>query len=118
MKFGDRVKETTTTTGTGSVTLAGAASSFLAFSSIYSIGERVPYFIIDANGTDWEVGEGTLTGSTTLARTEILASSNSGNAITLSAGTHTVADGMPATFATQLQTIGEILAMATGQAMP
>jgi len=88
--YKDRVKETTTTTGTGTLTLAGAATGYQAFSAIGNANTCI-YALEDANGTGWEVGIGTYTLSgTTLARTTILASSNSGSAISLSAGTHSV----------------------------
>jgi len=78
----DRVKETTTTSGTGTVTLAGAEDGFQAFSVIGN-GNTTYYAII--NGDAWEVGLGTYTSSgTTLSRTTILESSNSGSALTLS----------------------------------
>jgi hypothetical protein len=88
--YANRVKETTTTTGTGTLTLAGAATGFQSFAAIGNANTCV-YALEDANGTGWEVGVGTYTSSgTTLARTTILASSNSGSAITLSSGTHSV----------------------------
>ncbi len=87
--YKDRVQETTTTTGTGTLTLAGAVSGFQSFSAIGNANTCI-YCIEDANGA-WEVGVGTYTLSgTTLARTTVLASSASGSAITLSAGTHKV----------------------------
>jgi len=80
----DRVKETTTTTGTGTYTLAGAVSGFQSFSVIGN-GNTTYYSISD--GIDWEVGIGTYTASgTTLSRDTILESSNSGNAVNWSAG--------------------------------
>lgn len=80
----DRVKETTTTTGTGTYTLAGAEAGFQAFSSIGD-GNTTYYSITDAG--DWEVGIGTYTASgTTLARTTILSSSNGDAAVNWSAG--------------------------------
>lgn len=90
--FADRVKETTTTTGTGTLNLAGAVAGFRTFVAGIATGNTCYYALIDANGTDWEVGLGTVTDATpdTLSRTTILASSNAGAAITLSAGTHTV----------------------------
>ena len=85
--FKDRVKETTTTTGTGTITLAGAVSGFQAFSEIGD-GNTTYYAIV--SGTDWEVGIGTYTLSgTTLSRDTILESSNAGSAISLT-GTSTV----------------------------
>lgn len=88
--YKDRVQETTTTTGTGTLTLAGAVTGFQSFSAIGNANTCI-YALEDANGSGWEVGIGTYTSSgTTLARTTVLASSNSGSAITLSAGTHKV----------------------------
>jgi hypothetical protein len=82
----DRVKETTTTTGTGTLTLAGAAGGFQAFSAIGD-GNTTYYAITDQATGDWEVGIGTYTASgTTLSRDTILASSNAGSAVNLSAG--------------------------------
>ena len=86
----DRVKETTTTTGTGTLTLAGAATGFQSFSVIGN-GNTTYYSISSPSGSEWEVGIGTYTSSgTTLARTTILASSNSGSAVSLSTGTKDV----------------------------
>lgn len=88
MQLFDRVKETTTTTGTGTITLAGAASGFRSF-SVVGDGNLVYYAIVGT--TEWEVGIGTYTSSgTTLARTTVLASSNSGSAVNFSAGTKDV----------------------------
>jgi hypothetical protein len=82
----DRVKETTTTTGTGTLTLDGAAGGFQAFSAIGD-GNTTYYAITDQATGDWEVGIGTYTASgTTLSRDTILASSNAGSAVNLSAG--------------------------------
>lgn len=87
----DRVKETTTTTGTGTVTLAGAVAQFRSFASAFADASVVQYAIVGQTGTEWEVGNGTFTASgTTLARTTVLASSNAGAAVNLSAGTKDV----------------------------
>lgn len=80
----DRVKESTTTTGTGTYTLAGAEVGFQAFSSI---GDGNTTYYSVTNGGDWEVGIGTYTASgTTLARTTILSSSNGDAAVDWAAG--------------------------------
>jgi len=86
----DRVKETTTTTGTGTLTLAGAATGFRAFSS--GIGaNNSTYYTISSSGSEWEVGIGTVgAGGTTLTRDTVLASSNAGSLVTLSAGSKDV----------------------------
>jgi hypothetical protein len=85
----DRVKETTATTGTGTLTLAGAATQFQSFGAVGN-GNQCNYCILGGNGTDWETGIGTYTLSgTTLSRDVVLASSNSGSKISLT-GTSTV----------------------------
>jgi cytoskeletal protein CcmA (bactofilin family) len=91
----DRVKETTTTTGTGTLTLGGAVTGFETFTANLSDGDTTYYACTD--NTDFEVGLGTFTASgTTLARTTILASSNSGSAVNWAAGTRTVFCTLPA----------------------
>lgn len=84
----DRVKETTTTTGTGDVTLAGAASGYRDFQSTFELGERFYYCI--AGGTEWEVGYGNLSGTTTLVRETVLESSNAGALVSFAVGTKDV----------------------------
>lgn len=86
----DRVKETTTTTGTGAITLAGAVSGFQAFSAVCSVADTVPYTIAGQTGTEWETGIGTYSGANTLTRTTVLSSSNAGSAVNFSAGTKDV----------------------------
>ena len=89
----DRVQETTTTTGTGTVTLAGAVTGFQTFAAI---GDGNTCYYAITSGNDWEVGLGTYTSSgTTLSRDTILESSNAGSAITLS-GTSNVFVTYPA----------------------
>jgi hypothetical protein len=85
----DRVKEVTTTTGTGTYTLGGAVDGFQAFSAVTVDTDTVYYAITD--DTDWEVGIGTIGGTqTTLARTTILSSSNAGSAVNWGAGTKNI----------------------------
>ena len=105
----DRVKETTTTTGTGTINLAGAASGFQSFVDGVGDGNTTYYVIEDANGTAWEVGIGTITDASpdTLARTTVLASTNSNSQINLSSGTHTVFGTYPADKAVFLDADGK-----------
>ena len=92
----DRVRETTTTTGTGTVTLAGAVTGFQSF-SVVGNGNTTYYTIAGQGTAEWEVGIGTYTSAgTTLARTTVLASSNSGSLVTFSAGTKDVFVTYPA----------------------
>ena len=82
----DRVKQTTTTTGTGSVVLNGTVSGFQTFAAALSNGDTTYYAIFEPSTNEYEVGLGTWTESTaTLARTTILESSNSGSAVSLTA---------------------------------
>ena len=92
----DRVKETTTTTGTGTVTLGGAATGFQSFSAIGNANST--YYTIAGQGTaEWEVGIGTYTSSgTTLSRDTVLSSSNAGSKVNFSAGTKDVFVTYPA----------------------
>lgn len=93
--FKDRVKVTSTTTGTGTLTLGSAVSGFQNF-SVIGDGNTTYYTITDQSG-NWEVGLGTYTSSgTTLSRTTILESSNSGSAVDFPAGTKTVFVTYPA----------------------
>jgi hypothetical protein len=82
----DRVKQTTTTTGTGTLTLNGTVDGFQTFAAALSDGDTTYYSILEPSTNNWEVGLGTWTeGSSLLARTTILASSNSGSAVNLTA---------------------------------
>ena len=88
----DRVKETTTTTGTGTVTLLGASTGFQSFAGI-GYGNTTYYTIAGQTGSQWEVGIGTYTSSgTTLARTTVLSNSagTQPSALSFSAGTKDV----------------------------
>jgi hypothetical protein len=92
----DRVQETTTTTGTGTVTLAGAVAGFQSF-SVVGNGNTTYYTIVDSSTGDWEVGLGTYTSSgTTLSRTTVLSSSNSGSLVNFGAGSKSVFVTYPA----------------------
>lgn len=102
----DRVKETTTTAGTGTVTLAGAVTGYQSFSAIGN-GNTTYYCIAGQSGSEWEVGIGTYTSSgTTLSRDTVLASSNAGSLVTFSAGTKDVFVTYPASEATPTSVYG------------
>jgi len=86
----DRVKETTATTGTGTVTLLGASTGFQSFSAVGNANTTY-YTIAGQSGSEWEVGIGTYTSSgTTLSRDTVLSSSNGGSLVTFSSGTKDV----------------------------
>tara|TARA_B100000029_G_scaffold512340_1_gene608687 strand:- start:11 stop:1756 length:1746 start_codon:yes stop_codon:yes gene_type:complete len=103
----DRVKETTTTTGTGTINLAGADTGFQTFVAGIGSGNTCYYTI--TSGNDWEVGLGTVTDASpdTLSRTTILSSSNSDSAINLS-GTSTVFCTYPALKSVHLDASGNL----------
>lgn len=87
----DRVKDTTTTTGTGAITLSGTApTGYRTFASVLATNDLCYYCIASDGGSEWEVGIGKLTASTTLARQTVLASSNAGALVSFSAGTKDV----------------------------
>lgn len=94
----DRVRETTTTTGTGAVTLAGAATGFRAFSSVMTSPSDTCYYAI-VGGSEWETGIGTYSAANTLTRTTVLRSSNANAAVSFSAGTKDVYITIPGTAA-------------------
>ena len=91
----DRVKETSTTTGTGTFTLAGAVTGFETFSSAIGNTNTTYYAISLQGGAEFEVGLGTVAAGT-LARTTIISSSNSDSAVDFSAGTKDVFCTLPA----------------------
>ena len=93
--FNDRVKETSVTTGTGTLTLDGAVQGFETFSSAIGNSNTTFYAIELPGTTEFEVGRGTISAGQ-LARTEIISSSNSDSAVDFSAGTKIVFCTLPA----------------------
>ena len=94
----DRVKETSTTTGTGDITLAGVPSGQgnVTFSSGIGVGNTTYYCIFQQGSSSFEIGLGTLSGSTTLERTTVI-NNSSGNTSKISfSGTLDVFVTMPA----------------------
>lgn len=86
----DRVQETTNTTGTGTLTLAGAVAGYQSFAAIGD-GNTTYYAIV--SGNNWEVGIGTYTASeTTLSRDTVLSSSAAGAKISLTSGASVFCD--------------------------
>jgi len=93
----DRVKETTTTTGTGAVSLAGAVTGFETFAAGIGNSNTVYYCIAHQDQAEFEVGLGTLDGdSSDLTRTTVISSSNSDSAVNFSSGTKDVFCTLPA----------------------
>lgn len=90
--YADRVQETTVTTGTGTLTLAGPTTGNQSF--VAGVGDGAACRFLTTDGVDWEIAEGTVTytfgGSDTLSRTTIVASSNNGTVVSWAAGTKNV----------------------------
>jgi len=105
----DRVKETSTTTGTGSFTLAGAVTGFETFSSAIGNTNTTYYAIVNTTNGEFEVGLGTV-GAGTLSRDTIISSSNSDTAVDFAAGTKNVFCTLPASKSVILDASGNIVA--------
>ena len=96
----DRVKETSTTAGTGTVVLAGASPGYQSFAVIGNTNTTFYTIADQGGGTNWEVGIGTYySGNLSLARTTILASSNSNTAVSFGSNTKDVFVTYPADLA-------------------
>ena len=105
----ERVKETTTTTGTGALSLGGAPTGFETFAAGIGNSNTTYYAIFHSTADEFEVGLGTLDGdSSDLTRTTIYASSNSDSAVNFSAGTKTVFCTMPAARSVFLDADGDV----------
>jgi len=105
----DRVKETTTTTGTGTLTLGGAVTGFETFAA--GVGNsNTTYYAVTLPGTsEFEVGLGTLSSdSSTIARSTIISSSNSDNAVDFSSGTKNIFCTIPASKSVFLDASGNV----------
>ena len=110
----DRVLETSTTTGSGAFTLAGAVTGYRTFAATMAVSDTCWYAIwgVDANGSptgEWEGGLGTYSSASTLTRTTVLESSNAGSVVTFSAGTKYVAITLLAAKTGQVDNVGAML---------
>tara|TARA_R100000963_G_scaffold21372_1_gene14960 strand:+ start:827 stop:1318 length:492 start_codon:yes stop_codon:yes gene_type:complete len=109
----DRVKETSTSTGTGTINLAGAVGGFDGFVAGIGNTNTTYYSIVNTTNSEWEVGVGTVTDASpdTLSRDSIISSSNSDSAVSFTAGTKDVFCTFPAskTMDMTLTTAGDIL---------
>jgi len=94
----DRVKQTTTTTGTGTIDLSGTETGFETFVAGIGNGVQTYYAIVHDGTADFEVGTGTVTdaGTDTLSRQSVISSSNSDNLVNFGAGSKTVFCTLPA----------------------
>ena len=99
----DRVRESSTTTGTGTISLAGAVTGFASFAEQIGDGNTTYYTIADA--TSWEVGVGTYSANT-LTRDTVLDSSNAGSKVNFAAGLKDVFVTLPAEKVATTDTLG------------
>ena len=112
----DRVKETTTSTGTGTINLAGAETGFETFVAGIGNSNTTYYAIVHTDANEFEVGLGTVTDASpdTLSRTTIISSTNSDSAVDFSAGTKNVFCTLPASKAVVVDGSGDLEFNAPG----
>jgi len=98
--YADRVKDSTSITGTGAITLSGTApTGFQSFATAFGASPvTVAYCIADQTGNNWEVGTGVFDGTTGLTRVTVLGSSNGGSLVNFSGGTQDVFCTAPAAY--------------------
>lgn len=113
MAFADRVKETASAPGTSNVTLAGAVTGFQTFNAAVGLNVWFNYTIESQTPGSWETGRGYLSGSTTLVRSRVWQSSNSGSLVNFAGAVNVWLD-MPAA---QLVDKGNTLALINRLAM-
>jgi hypothetical protein len=105
----DRVRDTSTTAGSGSFSVSGTApTGYRTFSAVLSVSDTFYYSIQHQTLNEWEVGLGTYSSANTFSRTTIYSSSNAGSAVTFSAGTKDVFITMAASRTPQLDASGNV----------
>ena len=110
----DRVLDSSTSTGTGAFVVSGTpAAGYQTFSAVMSTGDTCYYSIQGQTTNEWEVGLGTYSSANTLTRTTVYSSSNSGSAVTFSAGTKNIMITMAASRSPQLNASGNVTALGT-----
>ena len=110
----DRVLDSSTSTGTGAFVVSGTpAAGYQTFSAVMSVGDTCYYSIQGQTTSEWEVGLATYSSANTLTRTTVYSSSNSGSAVTFSAGTKNVMLTMAASRSPQLNASGNVTALGT-----
>lgn len=108
-RFYDRIKDTTTTTGTGPFTVSGTPpTGFLTFSSRFSVGDT--FYCVIEGGAEWQTGYATYSASNQITFDKVEASSNSDSAVTFSAGTKNVFVDMIADRVNETPTLGRTAA--------
>ena len=111
----DRVRDTSTTAGSGSFSVSGTApTGYRTFSAVLTASDTFYYSIQHQTLNEWEVGLGTYSSANTFARTTIYSSSNAGSVVTFSAGTKDVFITMAAARSLQLDDSGNVTPSING----
>lgn len=105
----DRVRQLSTTSGTGNITLASSVASYRAFSSVLSVSDTFYYTIAHLVSDEWEVGIGTYVSLNAFSRNTIISSSNSGSAVNFSAGDKDVFITAPSSKFLQVNNVGNLI---------
>ena len=113
LELQDRVLETASSPGTGTVTLLGASLGYQSFSTALTSGNTTYYTIADLGGANWEVGVGTFTSPDQLTRDTVLSSSGGGSAVNFSTGTQNVFITYPSEKSVNLDGSGNVSPLGT-----
>jgi len=113
LQLKDRVLETASAPGTGTVTLLGASLGYQSFNTALTSGSTTYYTIADLGGANWEVGVGTFTSPNQLVRNTVLSSSNSGSTVNFSTGTQNVFITYPSSQAIYEDASGNVSPLGT-----
>lgn len=113
LQLKDRVLETASAPGTGTVTLLGASLGYQSFNTALTSGSTTYYTIADLGGANWEVGLGTFTSPNQLVRNTVYSSSNSGSTVNFSTGTQNVFITYPAEQSVNLDASNNVSPLGT-----
>lgn len=113
LQLKDRVLETASSPGTGTVTLLGASLGYQSFNTALTSGSTTYYTIADLGGANWEAGIGTFTSPNQLTRDTVLASSSGGSAVNFSSGQQNVFITYPAEKSVNLDASGNVSPLGT-----
>ena len=113
LQLKDRVLETASAPGTGTVTLLGASLGYQSFNTALTSGSTTYYTIADLGGANWEVGVGTFTSPNQLVRNTVLSSSGGGTTVNFSTGTQNVFIAYPSSKSVNLDASSNVSALGT-----
>jgi hypothetical protein len=113
LQLRDRVLETASAPGTGTVTLLGASLGYQSFNTALTSGSTTYYTIADLGGANWEVGVGTFTSPNQLVRNTVLSSSGGGSTVNFSSGTQNVFITYPSSQAIYEDASGNVSPLGT-----